>query len=282
MVEGIDSIFGNTNRYRAFTAVKYLVYVLLSINIFLFLQEELLALEHTFAGSIQLGQIIQSFAATIDTAAWVVLLLLFELETSVLDDSRIKGGLKWALHGVRGVCYLAIGYAFTGYYAELLALYDVTSLPGVEPCSLLVQEFSLLIDIDEYLPLDIANCAAMGPELYRFNEFEIVADRQTLDAVQYLGWTDLINSATWILVCVVLEVEVRLQLRGKLSDRIMNVSKYLKLVLYGTLFCGAGYWGYAGDFLDFWDAALWLFAFIFIELNVFEWQHETSHEQSLA
>ena len=282
MVEGIDSIFGNTNRYRAFTAVKYLVYVLLSINIFLFLQEELLALEHTFAGSIQLGQIIQSFAATIDTAAWVVLLLLFELETSVLDDSRIKGGLKWALHGVRGVCYLAIGYAFTGYYAELLALYDVTSLPGVEPCSLLVQEFSLLIDIDEYLPLDIANCAAMGPELYRFNEFEIVADRQTLDAVQYLGWTDLINSATWILVCVVLEVEVRLQLRGKLSDRIMNVSKYLKFVLYGTLFCGAGYWGYAGDFLDFWDAALWLFAFIFIELNVFEWQHETSHEQSLA
>ena len=282
MLEGVDSFFGNTNRYRAFTAVKYLVYVLLSINIFLFLQEELLALEHTFAGSIQPGQIIQSFAATIDTAAWVVLLLLFELETSVLDDSRIKGGLKWALHGVRGVCYLAIGYAFTGYHAELLALYDVTFLTGVEPCSFLVQEFSLLIDIDEYLPLDIANCAAMGPELYRFNEFEIVADRQTLDAVQYLGWTDLINSATWILVCVVLEIEVRLQLRGKLSDRIMNVSKYIKFVLYGTLFCAAIYWGYAGDFLDFWDAALWLFAFIFIELNVFEWQNETSQEQSLA
>ena len=35
-------------------------------------------------------------------------------------------------------------------------------------------------------------------------------------------------------------------------------------------------WGYAGDFLDFWDAALWLFAFIFIELNVFEWQQETT------
>ena len=164
----------------------------------------------------------------------------------------------------------------------MITLYDVASLPGVEACSLLAQDFSLLIDIDEYLPLDIANCAAMGPELYRFTEFEIVADRQTLDAVQYLGWTDVINSATWILVCVVLEIEVRLQLRGKLSGRIMNVSKYLKFVLYGTLFCAAGYWGYAGDFLDFWDAALWLFAFIFIELNVFEWQYETSHEQSFA
>ena len=27
-------------------------------------------------------------------------------------------------------------------------------------------------------------------------------------------------------------------------------------------------------FWTFWDAALWLFAFVFIELNVFEWQQE--------
>lgn len=278
----MTSFFGNTNRYRVFTAVKYLTYVLLSINVFLFLEEELLALEHTFAGSIAPGQIIQSFAATIDTAAWVILLLLFELETSVLDDSRITGGFKWTLHGIRGLCYIAIGYAFTGYYAELITLYDVVSLPGVNPCTLLGQDFSLLIDIDEYLPLEVGNCAAMGPELFRLNGFEIVSDGQTLEAVQRLGWVDVINSATWILVCIVLEVEVRLQLRGKLSDRIMGMTKYLKFALYGILFCVAAYWGYAGDFLDYWDASLWLFAFIFIELNVFEWQYETSHEEVFA
>ena len=278
----MTSFFGNTNRHRVFTAVKYLTYIFLSINVFLFLEEELLALEHTFAGGIAPGQIIQSFAATIDTAAWVILLLLFELETSVLDDSRITGGLKWTLHGVRGLCYIAIGYAFTGYYAELITLYDVVSLPGVDPCTLLGQDFSLLIDIDEYLPLEVGNCAAMGPELFRLNGFEIVSDGQTLEAVQRLGWVDVINSATWILVCIVLEVEVRLQLRGKLSDRIMGVTKYLKFALYGILFCAAGYWGYAGDFLDYWDASLWLFAFIFIELNVFEWQYETSHEEVFA
>jgi hypothetical protein len=68
---------------------------------------------------------VQVFAATIDTAAWVVLLLLFELETYVLDDRRIRGGIKLALHGVRGVCFIAIVYAFTGYCAELLTLYHV-------------------------------------------------------------------------------------------------------------------------------------------------------------
>jgi hypothetical protein len=58
----------------------------------------------------------------------------------------------------------------------------------------------------------------------------------------------------------------------------MSTTKFLKLALYGVLFVAAAYWGVAGDFLDFWDAALWLFAFIFIELNVFEWQYETSQQ----
>ena len=34
------------------------------------------------------------------------------------------------------------------------------------------------------------------------------------------------------------------------------------------------YWGVKGDFIDFWDAFLWLVAFVFIELNVFEWRAE--------
>jgi hypothetical protein len=57
---------------------------------------------------------------------------------------------------------------------------------------------------------------------------------------------------------------------------VLQVAKYLKFVLYTTLFAAAAYWGVAGDLLDFWDAALWLFAFIFVELNVFEWQYETA------
>jgi len=279
---GRTAFLGSENRYRLFTAVKYLVYLLLSINVLLFLQEELLALEHTFAERIQLAQIIQSFSATIDTAAWVVLLLLFEMETSVLDDSRIVGGLKWMLHGVRGICYVAIVYAFWGYCAELITLFQVGPMSGIDPCSLPGGEYSLLVDLDEYETLDGGNCIAMAADIFRFNDFQIVVDGDTLESARYLGWTDVINAATWILVCLVLEVEVRLQLRGELSDAVMATTKYFKFALYGTLFAAAAYWGYAGDFLDFWDAALWLFAFIFIELNVFEWQHETSQTETIA
>ncbi|MEH6582430.1 MAG: hypothetical protein V7754_10890 [Halioglobus sp.] len=282
MAEVKTNIFGSVNRFRAFTAVKYLTYALLSINVLLFLQAELLALEHTFAGSIKPWQFIQSFAETVDTAAWVVLLLLFELETSVLDDSRIRGGVQVALHGVRGLCYLVIGYAFTGYFAELVTLYDVVPFPGMDPCTLLGQDFSILVGLDDYLPIDAENCVTLGANPFQFVGFSILSGAATLESAQYLGWADVINAATWILVCVVLEVEVRLQLRGRLSDRIMTATKYLKFSLYGILFCAAIYWGFRGDFLDFWDACLWLFAFIFIELNVFEWQFETTHEENKA
>jgi len=277
MTGASDTWFGSDTRYRVFTFVKYLTYLLLSFNVYLFLQEELLALEHTFTDGFEPGQLIQVFSATIDTAAWVILLLLFELETSVLDDSRIKGGLKWALHGIRGLCYVAIYWAFTGYYAELVTLYEVTLLADGDLCAQLDRGWSLLVDIDEYETLSAANCAATG-DVYQLTGFDIVVPADTLQSAQYLGWTDVINSAAWILVVIVLEIEVRLQLRGNLSDRIMAANKYLKFALYGILFAAAAYWGYAGDFLDFWDACLWLFAFIFIELNVFEWQYETRQQ----
>ena len=270
------SFLGGRQRYQLFTALKYLVYALLTFNVYLFLQEELGALEHTFTQSLAPGQVIQVFSATIDTAAWVILLLLFELETSVLDDSKIHGAVKWLLHGVRGICYVAVGYAFTGYYAELVTLYQTTLLPAVDLCSGAYRDWSYLIDIDEYLPLTGESCGALTGEIYRISQFDIVADSQTLQSARYLAWVDVFNSAAWILVVIVLEVEVRLQLRGALSAQVMRINKWVKLTVYATLFLAAAYWGYAGDFLDFWDASLWLFAFIFIELNVFEWQYETS------
>ena len=274
-----DGLVGTSQTsYRLFVWVKYLVYVLLSFNIYLFLQEELSALEHTFVDGFELSQIIQVFSATIDTAAWVLLLLLFELETSVLDDDKIRGSVKWSLHGLRLVCYAAVFYAFTGYYAELVALYQVTSLAAFDACASLEQGWSLLVTIDEYEPLSVANCAALAGPVYQMGEFNIVSSGDVLQSVRWLGWTDVINSASWLLVVILLEIEVRLQLRGNLSDQIMRFTLMIKYVVYGALFACAGYWGVAGDFLDFWDAALWLFAFIFIELNVFEWQAETSQE----
>ena len=98
----------------------------------------------------------------------------------------------------------------------------------------------------------------------------------TLISVQYLTWLDLINAGAWILVVVVLELELLLLKLEQVSKRVINLIYLSKITLYFTLFAAAIYWGFAGDFLDFWDASLWLFAFVFIELNIFQ---NTDHKE---
>ena len=72
-----SSLVGQGLRRRLFLGVKYAVYLALLGNVYFFLQEELGSLQHTFAGRLSPGQLVQVFAATIDTTAWVILLLLF-------------------------------------------------------------------------------------------------------------------------------------------------------------------------------------------------------------
>ena len=110
-----------------FKAFKYTVYTLLTLNIFLFYQEESLATAQTFSQGISLQNIIQGFAATIDTAAWVLLLLVFELETSLLDDRVLRRpGVQTAFLAIRAFSYGFILYSCYGYLSKILLTYNIS------------------------------------------------------------------------------------------------------------------------------------------------------------
>ena len=79
-----------------------------------------------------------------------------------------------------------------------------------------------------------------------------------------------------------LEVDVWLQERSRHLGLALRASYIIKLVLYSLLLLAATYWGIKGDFVDFWDAFLWLVAFVFIELNVVEWRQEASNSKGLS
>jgi hypothetical protein len=260
-----------------FKAFKYTVYALLSVNIALFFQEEMLATEQTFSQGINLVDIIQGFAATIDTAAWVLLLLLFELETSVLsDDTLRKTKVKVAFIGLRVFSYGFIGYAFYGYFSKMLLTYNISPVAVDDLCALVGQGYASIVTLDEYPSLDAQSCAVLADQaLFQLNGQQVLGSASDWVSIQWLAWVDVINSATWVAVVVILEVDVWLQLRGRLQGSIVSASKIIKLFLYSILFAAAAYWGLLGDFLDFWDAFMWLVAFVFIEMNLFQWQAET-------
>ncbi len=265
-----------------FRLFKYSVYAVLIFNVYLFFQEEWLATEQTFSQGIVFGDLISGFAATIDTAAWVLLLLLFELETSAIPDPVLRlPKVKYSFMAVRTFSYGFILYAFYGYFDKMLLTYNISPFVVDDLCALIGQGYSTIVTIDEYPLLDQHSCAALidqlasNQALFKLNGQMVLGTQTDWQAVQWLAWVDVINSFTWIAVVVILEVDVWLQIQGRFHGRVVTASTVIKALLYAILFAAAAYWGMLGDFLDFWDAFMWLVAFVFIEMNLFRWQAET-------
>ncbi len=269
----------SVNSNRLFQLFKYAVYALLAFNVYVFWSEEVLAATVQFPNGVRLPDLIDAYAATIDTAAWVVLLLMFELETCVLEDHHYNRTVTWTLHIVRVLCYTFIVYAFYGYVVNLTFIFEATHLRSISDlCSLVGDGWSYAVDLDEYTQLTAANCATFSEAsgFLRFDEVLAVVDANGLKAIRNLAWVDVINAAVWLLVVLILEFDVWMQEHNRLEGPALRVSNAIKVVLYGTLLFAAIYWGINGDFVDFWDAFLWLVAFVFIELNVFEWRQEVN------
>lgn len=265
------------NSSRLFQVFKYVVYAFLAMNIYWFFVEEYAAAPLRYPGGVGLAHIRDAYAATIDTAAWVILLLMFELETYVLDDKHFSKAVTLTLHGFRFACFAIIILAFVGYIEVLQFNSGAVLLAGVsDVCALPPGEWSWPYILGEYTVITPANCAewSTATEFFKLPDAAAVVDAVGLTDIIRLAWLDVINAAVWILVVILLEIDVRLQEHHQFEGLALRASTASKYVLYSTLFAAAVYWGFKGDFLDFWDAFLWLVAFVFIELNVFEWREE--------
>jgi uncharacterized protein with PQ loop repeat len=156
-----------------FKLFKYVIYALLSINTYLFFIDDWQASDHVFSKGVEFSQVIEAFAATIDTAAWVLLLLVFELETFVIYETRITGSLKLTLHGIRFFCYSFIIYSFYGYLSKCLMLYGFVPLDGSDLCALQDTFHSFMTGLDEFTSLTADNCRQFSgtalPGLYAWH-----------------------------------------------------------------------------------------------------------------
>lgn len=261
----------------AYAFFKYSVYALLSFNVYLFFAEEQAAAALQFPDGVGLGDLIEAYASTIDTAAWVLLLLLFELETRLLDDRLFTPAVTLGLRLFRALCYTVIVYAFYGYVTNVVFAYSTSPLTeAVNLCALASRDWVWTETLDQYVALDASNCATLTEvtELFRFDGMNAAVDASTLATVRGLAWVDAINGGVWLLVVGLLEVDVWLKERGRYEGTALNASMAAKILLYGTLGLAVLFWMWKGEFKDWWDALLWLTAFVFIELNIFEWREE--------
>ena len=147
------------SKEKIFQIFKYSIYILLTANMYFFLEEEVLAYPIRYPNGIEFHQIYEGFAASIDTAAWLILLWLLELETYILEDEIITKSIKYTLLLIKSICYGFIVYSFFGYCANLIFFYtNDTLIQANNLCDLVPDKWSYSVSINEYVPIDLVNC----------------------------------------------------------------------------------------------------------------------------
>ena len=274
-----DRLLGKAFELRGW--VKWVVYSLLLINFGYYLWEEWVIAAHTLGADSTVLDWTTAFAATLEELAWFLLLVLFELETSALPDEAFTPTVERSLHVGRLVAVLMLAhtvYAYVVYATDLER--KVTVLPGVSSlCDLADQDAVFALNM-RYTTIDSQNCVELSDadELYQLIEEGVVTDRRGLTIEKQLGWIDVVEIMTWILIILTIEIEVWLQNRNVVGGPLMRAANVSKMLLYGTLFLIMGAWALLGQWVYVWDEFVWIAGFAVIEMNVVEWRDELTEE----
>ena len=119
--------------------------------------------------------------------------------------------------------------------------------------------------------LQTARAIAYGVIIYSAYEYS------TASYIDEYGVLDIYNALIWIGIVILIESE--LVYESNLSPSLLRIIHILKILLYVSLFIIALLWQLDGEWLDFYDAALWIVCFFFIELNILK--IEEHHEELL-
>jgi len=257
-----------------FQIVRYGIYTMLMLNLFYYLWEDLNAFRYVPSGA-SIGAILESFAVTIDYVAWMILIVLFELEIDFIPREKFKGAIKWIFNGILVACYAVLLYAFYGYAAGLMDSYLFEAFPPDQVCSLVGDNFAYVTMNARFLELTHENCRVLAQgTVFKSVTDNLVASSEAHASLIWLGWIDVTNAGVWLLVVAFMEWEVVLELKDALTRRRIVLLKASKGILYLVLLGCAIYWTANSAFIDYWDAYLWLIAFVLIDLNVVDWDEQ--------
>jgi hypothetical protein len=269
---------------RVAQLVKWSVYLLLLFNFGIYALDDWQVYNASLAADASLNKILETFATTIDMAAWVGLVILLELETYILPDEAFEGWTIKIVTFIRFLCYILIIYAAYGYTANSLDNYKIRPVPEVtDLCDIAKKERYLQVDTINFEKITEENCVTLSSdsEFLKIDENISLIGKSTIGHVQVMGWLDVINAIVWISVVLLIELEISLQNADKFGTRTLALVRQIKTPLYGILFLNAGIWVATGYLIYAWDACLWIIGFWAIELNLAEWEQDRTEELSI-
>ena len=264
--------------------IKWSVYALVIINFGFYIRNDWVIAGHTLYAGSSLLEVSRAFATTIDESAWIILLLLFELETYLLSDEPLSRAKTLLMQGVRVVCYISLAHTLYAYGVYLTEIYASVPVEGVTNlCQLIEKDLSYAFNL-AYSDINSSNCASLSSANQFFYvdppTFFIVEDAAGLAIEKELAWIDMFEAIIWLLILLSIEVAVWLQDRNIGQGIVFKGLGIAKLCLYSLLWAAAGYWIYRGHYMFAWDEFVWIAGFVAIEMNIVEWRDEINDAEA--
>jgi len=264
--------------------IKWSVYALVIINFGFYIRNDWVIAGHTLYAGSSLLEVSRAFATTIDESAWIILLLLFELETYLLSDEPLSRTKTLLMQGVRVVCYISLAHTLYAYGVYLTEIYASVPVEGVTNlCQLIEKDLSYAFNL-AYSDINSSNCASLSSANQFFYvdppTFFIIEDAAGLAIEKELAWIDMFEAIIWLLILLSIEVAVWLQDRNVGQGIIFKGLGIAKLCLYSLLWAAAGYWIYRGHYMFAWDEFVWIAGFVAIEMNIVEWRDEINDAEA--
>ena len=258
--------------------IKWVVYALVIVNFGFYIRNDWVIAGHTLYAGSSLLEISRASATTIDESAWIILLLLFELETYLLSDDPLSRAKTLLMQGIRLVCYISLAHTLYAYGVYLTKIYAAVPVEGVTNlCQLVGKDLSYAYNL-VYSEIDSSNCASLSTANQFFYvdppTFFIVEDSAGLVIEKQLAWIDMFEAIIWLLILLSIEVAVWLQDRNIGEGLIFKGLSITKWCLYSFLWAAAGYWIFRGHYMFAWDEFVWIAGFVAIEMNIVEWRNE--------
>ena len=275
------SFYSHWNLHKLQQAFKWVVYLLLFVNFCFYIQEDWSAATYTLGQDAELGQWFSACATTIDETAGLILLIMLELETYVLDDEQFTPRVTILLHAIRVICFTMIAYtifAFGQYVIEVrqtVPVEDATSL-----CQLADKDLSYTYNLN-YHEVTGTSCGTLSGDtkFYWVAKNEVVTDAEGLRLERQLAWADFAEVVIWLVIIIAIELGVRMQDRGISRGVAITLLTRTKLLGYALLFGLGIYWAWLGHTLYLWDTILWIGGFVAIEMNLSEWRDEIDESE---
>ena len=258
--------------------IKLVVYSLLLLNFALYVRNDLVIAAHTMRNGGPLIEWTRAFATTIDESAWIILIILLELETHVLSDEALTRKKVIFMHGARFICYGFLAHTLYAWGISVYQLSGVTPIESVSDlCQLAGTDVSFATNL-VYTLLDTSNCENLsnGSQFFYIDPptFIIVTDSAGLIIERQLAWVDLLEAISWLLILLTIEIMVRLQDRNISEGPAISGLNAAKILLYTLLWGAIAYWLYRGHLMFAWDEFVWIAGFVLIEMNIAEWRQE--------